>query len=72
MPARADIVFAHLSGKKFKKELEWYSYNFDEFLPFIVPHKENKKLLVCTLTSEKLNRIPEQVKKHMNGKRFLR
>lgn len=72
MPARPDVVHAYLTGKKFQKELSWYSYNFDEFLPFIVPHKENKKLLMCTLTNQPLNRIPEEVKKHMSGKKFLR
>lgn len=71
MPARPDVVHAYLSGSKYKKQLSWYSYNFDEFLPYIVPHKDSKKLQ-CILTNQTLNRIPDEVKKHMNGKKFLR
>lgn len=72
MSARADVVQAYISGKKFKKELEWYRYDYSEFLPYIVEDKRNNKKLFCKLTKQTLNRIPEEVRKHMQGKRFKR
>ena len=72
LPPRSDAVLAHINGKKYKKALEWYSYNFDEFLPYIVPHKSDRKKLYCKLTDQTLNKIPDQVKKHCMGKKFQR
>ena len=72
MSARFDVVNAHINGKKFKKAFEWYSYDFSEFEPYIIKNKENEKYLYCTITNQSLNRIPDEVKKHINGKRFLR
>lgn len=72
MPARADAVAAHIQGKKFKKALEWYKHDFSEYLPHIVPHKRNPKKMFCLLTRQALNRIPEEVKRHCEGKRFFR
>ena len=72
MSARADVVRAYINGKKFKKELEWYKYDYSEFLPYIVEDKQNSKQLYCKITEEKLNKIPDQVRKHMQGKRFQR
>ena len=72
MSARADVVLSHISGKKFKKSLEWYQYNYSEFLPHIVEDRENSKRLYCKITKQPLNKIPEEVRKHMEGKRFKR
>ena len=74
MPARADIVHKFINGEKFKKALEWYSYDFSHYFPYIIENdKENgKKKLFCTLTKQVLNRIPAEVAKHTNGKRFKR
>jgi hypothetical protein len=70
MSARADVVQSYISGKKFKKELEWYRHDYSEFLPHIVEDKRNSKQLYCKVTKQALNRIPEEVRKHMQGKRF--
>ena len=72
MPPRVDAVLSHINGKKFKKAKEWYSYNYDEFLPHIVPDRDNKLKLHCKLTGQTLNKIPDEVRKHVNGKKFLR
>ncbi len=72
MSARADVVQAYISGKSFKKQLEWYKHDYSEFLPYIVEDKRNNKKLFCKLTREPLNRIPDEVRKHMQGKRFKR
>ena len=72
MPARADVVYKYVNGEKFKKALEWYSCDFSQYLPYIVEHNEGKNKLFCTLTKQILNRIPREVEKHVNGKRFKR
>jgi hypothetical protein len=72
MPPRLDAVLSHLNGKKFKKAKEWYTYDYSEFLPHIVLDRKNKLKLHCKLTGQTLNKIPDEVKKHMLGKKFLR
>jgi hypothetical protein len=72
MSARGDVVQAYINGKKFKKQLEWYKHDYSEFLPHIVEDKENPKQLYCKITKQTLNKIPDEVRKHMQGKRFLR
>jgi hypothetical protein len=72
MSARADVVQSYINGKKFKKELEWYKHDYSQYLPYIVEDKENPKKLFCKLTKQTLNKIPEEVKKHMEGRRFKR
>lgn len=47
-----------------------YNADLSKYEPLIVAHKTNPKLLFCTLTRKELNRIPEQVEAHVNGKRF--
>jgi hypothetical protein len=72
MSARCDVVTAHIQGKKFKKALQWYTHDFTEFLPDIVEHSHNNKQLYCTITGQHLNKIPDEVRRHMNGKKFKR
>jgi hypothetical protein len=72
MPPKADIVLGHINGKKFKKTMEWYSYDYSEFEPYIVVDRQNSNKLHCKLTGMTLNKIPNEVKKHANGKKFLR
>lgn len=72
LPLKPDAIQSHVKGKKFKKSLEWYNYDYSEFLPYIVPHKRDPKKLFCLLTRQELNKVPEEVKKHIQGKRFER
>lgn len=72
LPLQVDAIVAHISSGKFKKQLEWYSHDFGAYLPHIVPHKSNPKKLYCKLTQQELNKIPAEVEKHANGKRFNR
>ena len=62
---------AHLISKAFKKA-QWYAHDYSKYEPFIVPHKSNPKRLYCNVTSTTLNRIPEQIERHVQGKRFKR
>ena len=72
MPPNASVVHAYLTGKKFKKAKEWYTYDYSEFLPHIVPDKRDARKLFCRLTRHSLNKIPDEVRKHVGGKKFQR
>lgn len=64
------VVLAHINGKKFKKSLEWYNKDYSQYEPYIVQHKTDKQKLFCNVTKTALNKIPQQIEKHFNGKRF--
>ena len=72
MAPRAEVVSAYLNGKKFRKLREWYSFDFTCFQPWIVDHKQSNKKLFCKLTKQTLNKIPDKIQQHMNGKKFIR
>lgn len=51
--------------------LGWYDDSkFEEYLPYIVPHKANERKLFCKVTKQELNKVPAQVAKHVKGKKF--
>ena len=69
---QAVTVLAYLNGPKFKKAKEWYTFDYSEFLPHIVEDKKNPRKLFCKLSRQPLNKIPHEVTKHVNGKKFKR
>lgn len=72
MPPRADVVHEYLSSKKLKKQLEWYSYDYSSYAPYIVEDVKNKKQLYCKVTQTFVNKIPDVVRKHVEGHRYQR
>lgn len=72
MPPRADVVQQYLSSKKFMKARDWYSKDFSKFQPHVVQDKHDPLRLYCRLTKQSLNKIPEEIEKHVQGKRFRR
>jgi hypothetical protein len=72
IPPSLDAVQAHINGKKFKKAREWYTRDYSQYLPWVIEHKSDPTKLFCTVTRMVLNKIPTEVEKHVNGKRFLR
>lgn len=72
MPPRADVVNEYLNSKKLKKHLEWYSYDYSTYAPYIVEDKKNNKQLYCKVTETFLNKIPDVVRKHVEGHRYQR
>ncbi|CAI5719683.1 unnamed protein product [Hyaloperonospora brassicae] len=72
MLPRADVVTAHLTSKKFCKARDWYCHDYSQYEPYIVPHRRLPKCLFCNVTSTILNRIPAEVEKHVQGKRYKR
>jgi hypothetical protein len=67
-----EVVEQYLKSKKLMKAKLWYSQDFKRYEPYIVAHKKEPKLLYCTLTKKKLNKIPEEIEAHVKGKRFTR
>merc|ERR1712224_1087104 len=70
MPASMEEVKKYVEGKNYMKRQKWYSQDFSQFLPDIVPHKTLKKHLFCTLTRVTIPMQPEKVQNHMNGGKF--
>jgi hypothetical protein len=59
MPPRADVIAQYLGSKRFVKAKNWYTVDYSEYLPHIIPAKDDSKRLYCRLTKKTLNRIPE-------------
>ncbi|KAG2509881.1 hypothetical protein JM18_009043 [Phytophthora kernoviae] len=72
MLPRVDIIESHLRSKKVVKARDWYCHDYSQYEPYIVPHRRLTKSLYCNVTGTILNRIPSEVEKHVNGKRYKR
>mmetsp|Transcript_9173 Transcript_9173/g.17322 ORF Transcript_9173/g.17322 Transcript_9173/m.17322 type:complete len:192 (+) Transcript_9173:204-779(+) len=74
MPIKLELVEKHIASKKLKQaKEEWYSGDWvEDYLPFIVPHKTDKHRMYCILSKRAINRIPEEIKKHCEGRKFLK
>jgi hypothetical protein len=69
---RKEVIEKYINGKAYKKSKEWYSHDFSKYEPFIIPSIKHPKRLYCTITKKDLNKIPFQVERHWNGKKFQR
>jgi hypothetical protein len=72
MLPRVDVLEQHLKSKKFVKARDWYCHDYSQYEPYIVPHRRLPKSLFCNVTGTILNRIPSEVEKHVQGKRYKR
>ena len=70
MPVREEVLRAYLASPKYVKARDWYSADFSQYLPWIVPHGRDSRKLWCRLTKRPLNRIPAEVAAHVAGRRF--
>ncbi|KAI9920536.1 hypothetical protein PsorP6_015785 [Peronosclerospora sorghi] len=68
----ASTIATHLASKKFRKARDWYCHDYSHYEPYIVPHRKLPKCLYCNVTGAILNRIPSEVEKHVQGKRYKR
>ncbi|XP_061783074.1 surfeit locus protein 2 isoform X1 [Nerophis lumbriciformis] len=57
-------------GKKYQKLSSHAEFNYSQYEPHIVPSTKQPNQLFCKLTLRHLNRLPQHVLKHVNGKRF--
>ncbi|KAL4092991.1 hypothetical protein PRIC1_011980 [Phytophthora ramorum] len=72
MLPRVDVIETHVKSKKFLKARDWYCHDYAQYEPYIVPHRRLPKSLFCNVTGTILNRIPSEVEKHVQGKRYKR
>ena len=69
---RADQLEEHLKSDKLRKAREWYAFDYKIFEPDIIPDRNDARRLYCRITKKPLNRIPDEVKRHVAGKTFRR
>jgi hypothetical protein len=72
MTPKVSAVVQYVLGEKYRKACTWYSLDYSQYQPYIVPHKSNPYKLYCTITKQELNKIPKEVENHFTGKRFQR
>ena len=58
MPPQYTAVQQYLSSKQYVKARNWYSRDYSEYLPYIVPDKKDERKLYCKITKRSLNKIP--------------
>ncbi len=46
-------------------------FDYSKYEPHITQHKKMQNALFCNLTGACLNKIPEEVEKHIAGRRYL-
>jgi hypothetical protein len=64
---------AHLNGKRYKKaklQEKVQAYDFSKYQPNIVQSKKDPSKLFCHLTKKTLNKVPEEIEIHVNGRRY--
>jgi len=70
MPPRLDVLEQHLKGKKYTMQKECYTLDFTKYEPYIVPTRSWPKKMYCTVTKKLLNKDPQEIELHLNGKSF--
>lgn len=71
MSVSIEVINSYFNSKKYKMATQWHAFNVDEY-DYIIPHKSDKTKMWCQLTQKPLNKIPEQILKHVNGKKYIR
>eukprot|EP00105_Crassostrea_gigas_P010857 XP_011426275.1 PREDICTED: surfeit locus protein 2-like isoform X1 [Crassostrea gigas] len=72
MPCQVEAIQNYIKGKKFQKLLAQNQYNYEKFKEHIVPStkKGREHQLFCLLTLRHINKNPEHIKRHIEGRRF--
>ncbi|KAI4886466.1 hypothetical protein NFI96_011905 [Prochilodus magdalenae] len=70
LPCRLVELQRFTSGNKFKKLCANAEFNYSQYEPHLVPSTKEPNHLFCKLTLRHLNRMPQHVLRHVNGKRF--
>ncbi|RNA35283.1 surfeit locus 2 [Brachionus plicatilis] len=74
MPVNASSILSYVNGNKYKQIMSKNidSFKLKEMSEFLVPPKHPKRLnqLFCKLTLKHVNKQPDHIQKHLNGKRF--
>ena len=61
-----------LKGKRFLNKCKSWrkDFDFEQYEPFIIPHKYDENKLYCALTKTSLNKAGGEVLKHVRGRRY--
>nr|XP_005990676.1 PREDICTED: surfeit locus protein 2 isoform X2 [Latimeria chalumnae] len=71
MPCRLPDLQSYTSGKKYKRLASTKdAFDYSQFVPHIVPSTKHHHQLFCKLTLRHINKIPQHVLRHVNGKRY--
>ncbi|XP_051893333.1 surfeit locus protein 2 isoform X2 [Pristis pectinata] len=72
LPYRLADLQAYTKGKKYQRLMMKEPFNYNQFEPHIVPSTKNPQQLFCKLTIRHINKIPQHILRHVNGKRYQR
>ncbi|TFK02759.1 calsyntenin-3 [Platysternon megacephalum] len=73
LPCRMPELQAYTSGKKYLRLIKTArAFDYSEFEPHVVPSTKNPHQLFCKLTLRHINRLPEHVLRHVQGRRYQR
>ncbi|KYO23349.1 surfeit locus protein 2 [Alligator mississippiensis] len=71
LPCRLPELQAYTSGKRYLRLSGTPgAFNYSDYEPHIVPSTKNPHQLFCKLTLRHINRVPEHVLRHVQGKRY--
>uniref|UniRef100_UPI00398EE1DA surfeit locus protein 2 n=1 Tax=Pristiophorus japonicus TaxID=55135 RepID=UPI00398EE1DA len=70
MPCQLAELQAYTKGKKYQRLVTKETFNYSQFEPHIIPSTKHPQQLFCKLTIRHLNKIPQHVLRHVNGKRY--
>ncbi|XP_066436422.1 surfeit locus protein 2 [Eleutherodactylus coqui] len=73
LPCRLPDLQNFTEGKKYQRLMNRPpAFDYSAYEPHIVPSTKNEGQLFCKLTLRHINKIPEHVQRHAQGKRYLR
>merc|ERR550534_2581190 len=74
MPARPDVMQTYVKGKRYRKAAESAAYCYELYKEHLVPSnkKKHEHELFCRLTVRHITKTPQDVDRHVNGKKFQR
>ncbi|XP_034047662.1 surfeit locus protein 2-like [Thalassophryne amazonica] len=70
IPCKLDELQKFTQGKKYKKLRAEADFNYSQYEPHVVASTKQPNRFFCKLTVKHLNRDPQDVLKHVNGKRY--
>jgi hypothetical protein len=72
MPAaNLELIKRHFEGPRFNRLKQNFAVDFTQFeAQHIVPHLQDSNKLYCKVTKLTLNRLADEVRAHINGRRY--
>jgi len=72
MPVTVSAIKTYVNGKKYRKAAEQHAYNYEQYKPHLMPSTKKRHFheLFCHLTLRHIGYTPQDVKRHVNGKKF--